>query len=248
MKRALLFLISTMIGAGFLACEGETAPGPAETPVMTRETPATITPSDEPRQPKTSPGNFENLIADYESKDRVIWQKPGMVISLLGDLEGKTVADIGAGSGYFAFRLVPKAKKVIGVEIDPRFIAFMDSIKVRLPQPYQERFESRLAKPQDPMLKPGEADAVVMVNTYGYIENRPQYLATLSKGMSDGAQLLIIDFKKNSLPVGPEDEYKVAVGQVERELKSAGFLIQKIDNETLDYQYIVMATKDGGKK
>lgn len=215
---------------------------------MTRETPSPVSTRVEPRQPKASPGNFENLIADYESKDRVIWQKPDMVISLLGDLEGKTVADLGAGSGYFAFRMLPKAQKVIGVDIDPRFIAFMDSVKVRLSKQYQDRFESRLAKPDDPMLKPGEADAVVMVNTYGYIENRVNYLKTLSKGMSDHADLLIIDFKKNSLPVGPEDEFKVAVSQVERELKSAGFEIQKIDNEALDYQYIVMAAKSETNK
>lgn len=215
---------------------------------MTRETPSPVSTSIEPRQPQASPGNFENLIADYESKDRVIWQKPDMVISLLGDLEGKTVADLGAGTGYFAFRLVPKAQKVIGVDIDRRFIEFMDSVKVRLPKPYQDRFESRLAKPDDPMLQPEEADAVVMVNTYGYIENRVKYLQILSKGMSGGAQLLIIDFKKNSLPIGPEDEFKVAVTQVERELKAAGFNIRKIDNEALDYQYIVMAEKSETNK
>ena len=248
MKRALLFFFTTTAWAAFWGCQSDTPPVSSESPGMTRETPPPVSTSIEPRQPKASPGNFENLIADYESKDRVIWQKPGMVISLLGDLEGKTVADLGAGTGYFAFRMVPKAKKVIGLDIDPRFIAFMDSVKVRLPKQYQDRFESRLAKLNDPMLNPGEADAVVMVNTYGYIENRVNYLQTLSKGMSDNAEILIIDFKKNSLPVGPEDEFKVAVSQVERELKAAGFEIQKIDNEALDYQYIVMAIKGGAKK
>lgn len=248
MKRALYFFSISVVWAGFGACQNDAPPVSSESPGMTRETPSPVSTSIEPRQPQASPGNFENLIADYESKDRVIWQKPDMVISLLGDLEGKTVADLGAGTGYFAFRLVPKAQKVIGVDIDRRFIEFMDSVKVRLPKPYQDRFESRLAKPDDPMLQPEEADAVVMVNTYGYIENRVRYLQILSKGMSGGAQLLIIDFKKNSLPIGPEDEFKVAVSQVERELKAAGFNIRKIDNEALDYQYIVMAEKSETNK
>ena len=193
--------------------------------------------------PKTGAGNFESLIADYESKDRGIWQKPELVISQLGDLGGKTVADIGAGTGYFTFRMVPKAKKVIGIDIDQRFINFLDSVKVRLPSQYRERFESRLAKPDDPLLRPGEVDVVVVVNTYGYIQNRIQYLKTLSKGMSPGAQLLIIDFKKNNLPIGPPDEYKVALGQVEKELVTAGFGIEKIDKDALDYQYIILAIK-----
>lgn len=193
--------------------------------------------------PKTGTGNFENLVADFERKDRSIWQKPDMVISLLGSLEGKTVADIGAGTGYFTFRMLPTAKKVIGIDIDQRFIQFMDSVKVRMPELYRKRFETRLAKPDNPLLAPEEADAVVIVNTYGYIEHRVQYFKTVWKGMAPGAKMLIIDFKKNNLPIGPPDEFKIALSQVEQELLAAGFIINKIDRESLDYQYIVIASK-----
>lgn len=237
----LLFAIALLLTSVFACQDAQPAPEPN---VLTRETPAPATTVSEPLPlPKTSEGNFENLVADYESKDRVIWQKPNVVISRLGNLEGKTVADIGAGTGFFTFRLVPKAKKVIGIDIDPRFINFLDSVKVRLPLQYRERFESRLAKPEDPLLRPGEADAVIIVNTYGYIEHREQYLKTLWKGMANGGKLLIIDFKKNSLPVGPPDEFKVALLQVEKELTSAGFDMTDIDKDALDYQYIVLATK-----
>ena len=242
MNRVLLFLSAAIASACLWACQGETPPPTTEQP-MTREIPTPTAASTELPRPRPGAGSFENLVADYESKDRVIWQKPGMVISLLGELEGKTVADIGAGTGYFTFRMVPRAKKVIGIDIDPRFIDFMDSVKVRLPEQYRERFESRLALPNDPKLKPGEADAVVIVNTYGYIQKRVKYLQTLAKGMSAGSTLLIIDFKKNNLPIGPSDEYKVALSQVESELEAGGFNIARIDNETLDYQYIVLATK-----
>ncbi len=238
----LLFYISVLVS--LLSCNGEAPPRATDSPAMTRETPSPLATSNEsPAAHSGSGGSFENLISDYESKDRVIWQKPNMVISMLGDLRGKTVVDIGAGSGYFTFRMVPLAEKVIGVDIDPRSIAFMDSIKVRLPEQYRSRFESRLAHPDDPSLQPEEADAVIIVNTYGYIENRVTYLRTLAKGMKTNADLLIIDFKKNSLPIGPDDAYKVAVGQVEDELLAAGFLVSTIDNEALDYQYIILAKK-----
>ncbi len=187
--------------------------------------------------------SFESLVADYESKDRVIWQKPDRVISLLGDLSGKTVADIGAGTGYFAFRLVPVAAKVIAVDIDPRFIHFMDSIKVRLTPVYQRRFETRLARPDNPMLLPEEVDAVIIVNTYGYLSHRPTYLKTLWEGMKPQAKLLIIDFKKTRLPIGPPDEYKVALSEVVKEVESVGFQLTTVDQETLEYQYIVVAQK-----
>ena len=244
MKYYLPYFQAMILVFAFAACRRESS-NTAEMPALAREkSPAPATTVSEPMPlPKTGAGNFESLVADYENKERGIWQKPELVISMLGDLSDKTVADIGAGTGYFTFRLVPKAKKVIGIDIDRRFIRFLDSVNVRLPEQYRRRFESRLARPDDPTLKPGEADAVVIVNTYGYIENRIQYLKTLAKGLTPEGRLLIIDFKKNNLPIGPPDEYKVALSQVEKELITAGFGIEKIDKDALDYQYIVLAVK-----
>lgn len=242
------YLVSITTGISMLlfsACGGSNDNMPtSDQPALSRERPAPATTVSEPDPlPYSGEGGFEALVADFESENRVIWQKPDLVISQLGDLEGKTVADIGAGTGYFTFRMVPRAAKVIGIDIDPRFITFMDSMKVRLPQQYRDRFESRLAKPNDPLLRPNEADAVIIVNTYGYIEKRVQYLKTLWKGVAPDGEVLIIDFKKNNLPVGPSDQYKVALGQVEQELLAAGFELVKTDKEALRYQYIVLARK-----
>ncbi|MCC6283490.1 MAG: class I SAM-dependent methyltransferase [Saprospiraceae bacterium] len=238
------FSLFILLLAVFSACREESASPPESPNSLMREQPAPAAKVSDPLPlPKTGEGSFENLVADFESKDRGIWQKPNMVISLLGDLEGKTVADIGAGTGYFTFRMVPKAKKVIGIDIDQRFIDFMDSVKVRLDVRYRDRFETRLAKADDPLLRPEEADAVVLVNTYGYIKNRGQYLKTLWKGMAPGGRLLIIDFKKNNLPIGPPDEFKVSLSQAERELLSSGFSIDRVDQDALDYQYIILAEK-----
>ncbi len=240
MYRFLVLFFGLLLGG----CKENPVPVSETTPSMARETPGKIVSNTEPESiVKSGQGNFESLVAVWEDKDRAIWQKPELVISHLGDLSEKTVADIGAGTGYFTFRLVPKAKKVIGIDIDSRFINFLDSIKVKLPMPLAKRFESRLAKPEDPMLRTGEADVVMIVNTYAYIENRSAYLDLLKKGMSRDGELLIIDFKRNNIPVGPPDEFRVSVTQVETELKKAGFKIEKTDTESLDYQYIVLAQK-----
>jgi hypothetical protein len=50
------------------------------------------------------------------------------------------------------------------------------------------------------------------------------------------------------MQVGPPEEYKVSSGQVQRELESAGFTITRIDNTSLDYQYIVLASKSAEDK
>ncbi len=240
-----VFLLLLLV-AGLNACQsntGQSVQPNDHTPPMAQEKPSITLDALKPPAFPADAGSFESLVSDYESKDRVIWQKPGLVISLLGDLTGKTVADIGAGTGYFAFRLVPVAQRVIAVDIDPRFINFMDSIKVRLPEAYQGRFETRLAKPNNPMLVAEEADAVIIINTYGYLRDRVAYLKLLSAGMKPKAQLLVIDFKKNNLSIGPSNEYKVAVADAVRELEAAGFLSTRVDQESLDYQYIIIAQK-----
>lgn len=185
--------------------------------------------------------NFKTLVKDYENESRVIWQKPDLVMNTIGNLENKVVADIGAGTGYFSFRMLPKAKKVIAIDIDKRFISFMDSIKSQLPQNYRDQFESRLATATNPNLKDEEVNAVLIVNTYIYIENRVDYLKILKKGMAPNAKLIIIDFKKKNIPVGPPQEAKIPESQVEEELTNAGFENIQIDEKTLDYQYIVTA-------
>lgn len=197
-------------------------------------------------EPKGSPEDsiaFEERLADYESKDRVFWQKPDLVVDRLGDLSTKTVADIGAGSGYFARRLAYKAKRVIAIDIDPNFIHFMDSIKVvELPTDIQQKFETRLATFDDPKLNPKEADIVLIVNTYLYIQDRVVYMRRLKEGLAPGGQVVIIDFKKKRIPLSnPQQGIRVPLFEVEEELFEAGYSRVISDDTSLDYQYIVVA-------
>ncbi len=184
-------------------------------------------------------GDFEEKVSTYEDDDRDIWQKPERVIDLMGPLEGKTVVDIGAGSGYFAFRCVPEAEKVIAVDIDPDFVAFLENKKALLSQNQQEKFEVRLASPDDPMLDDNEVDAVLLVNTYAYIENRIAYFKALKPKIRENGKIVIIEFKMKTIPNGPPPEEKIAMHQVEHELQQAGYDRISTDDQTLDYQYII---------
>jgi len=179
----------------------------------------------------------------YESDARVIWQRPELVMSVLGALEGRTVADIGAGTGYFAFRLAAAGANVIAIDIDPRAISFMQSEEQRYSAEVQSRFSTRLANENDPSLANGEVNIVLMVNTYIYIEDRVAYFERLKEGMQQGGELVIIDFKKKKTPIGPDVTDRVALSDVQRELGLAGYKILEIDESTLDYQYVIKAVK-----
>lgn len=186
----------------------------------------------------------ENILQQVSDDGRIVWQKPEEVVDMLGDISDKTIADIGAGSGYFTFRFAFKAKKVIAIDIDPTMIEIVQTFRGQLPSEIEEKIETRLALPNNPMIEDGEADIIVIINTIGYIENRISYLRKLSKGLSENGEIFILDFKAKNIPINaPPLDYRVPLGILERELEESGYAIKSSDDRTLDYQYIVKAYK-----
>lgn len=185
---------------------------------------------------------FEAL-EDLDHGDRENWQKPQMVISRLGDLSDKVVADIGAGTGYFTMPLARKARKVIAIDIEQNFLDYINRRLSHSTDRATLNVETRLVKPEDPMLKEGEADLVLIVNTYGFISERVAYFTKVRKGLKPDGKLVVIDFKKEPLPVGPPTETKLATTQVSAELDSAGFRTVTVDFTSLEYQYTLTAEK-----
>jgi ubiquinone/menaquinone biosynthesis C-methylase UbiE len=183
--------------------------------------------------------DFDQLAARFEDPSRAEWQKPEKVIATLGPLEGKTVADIGAGTGYFAFPIAKKAAKVIAIVIDKRFLDYIDHKKQT--QKTGANIETRLTVPDSAGLEPREADLIVIVDTYHHIENRVEYLKKLKNAFRKGGVLVIIDFKKETTPTGPPVELRLTEAQVQSELKAAGFTVVSADKDMLPYQYLIKA-------
>jgi len=190
----------------------------------------------------SGPG-FETEAKEYESPDRVIWQKPDLVIQELGDVNGKTVADLGAGTGYFSRRIAYKGARVIAIDIDPKAIQWMQEQKTKFPEELQDRLVIRKATEDDPKLKDNEVDMVLLVNTYSYIKNRVTYFTKLQKAIRKGGIVLIIDFKKTDTPFGPKVQERVDLTDVEQELTQAGYDVIMKDESSLEYQYILKAIK-----
>ncbi len=184
------------------------------------------------------------LPLDSTATDRENWQKPQMVISLLGDLSVMTVADIGAGTGYFTMRLARKAKKVIAIDIDEEMLKYIDRQVKKNRDTLELNIETRYTNADDPSLHPDEVDLVLIVNTYPYITDRVNYFQKVRSGISEGGRLVVIDFKKRKLPVGPPVDQKVSASLVVNQLDSAGFSPIEINSNSLEYQFIVTAFKN----
>ncbi len=187
--------------------------------------------------------DFDNLVKKYEDPERVNWQNPDKVFEKMGNLSGKTVADIGVGTGYFAFRLVRKGANVIGIDIEEKFLEYIESRKSDLPGSLSEKITTRLTVPDDPNLSPNEVDWVLIVNTYYILDNRISYLKKIRQGLKPGGKLIVVDYKSGDLPVGPTEEEKITANEAVAEMENAGFHMIEKDLNSLQYQYIIVAQK-----
>lgn len=179
-----------------------------------------------------------DLAKRFESPERDAYQKPEKVLEYLGDVEGKTIVDIGAGSGYFSVKLASKGAKVIAADVNDEF---QEIIKKRIEENSLTNIETRKIPYDSPDLKNGEADMVLIVNTYHHIENRTDYFPKVKQGTKTEGKLVIIDFFKVDAPVGPPVNHKIAIDKVIHELKEAGYTSFEINVDLLPYQYIITA-------
>lgn len=190
---------------------------------------------------------ISNIIPEVEEgqQDRLIWQQPGKILSLFGDLTGKTVADVGAGSGFFTVQLAYRNAKVLALDIDKKSIDFINNLKVALNEKGSigENIETRLVAPDNTYLKNEEVDYILIVNTLPYISNRIPYLRHLTKALKKGGKIVIVDFKMKKIPdeVGPPLSERLPLYKVEQDLEKAGFTLLKSDDASLDFQYVVQA-------
>jgi len=162
----------------------------------------------------------------------------------LGLRDGERVADIGAGSGYFALRFarhVGAAGRVYAVDVSPDMVLHLNR---QIRQTGVDTVRTILAPADDPLLADASVDRIFICNTWHHIANHPQYLAILRKALRPGGQIVIIDFQKRALPVGPPPEMKAERDDVVREFEREGFTLAK-EPGVLPYQYFLMFVPRG---
>ena len=170
-----------------------------------------------------------------EDPSRDEWQKPHDVVMALNLKPTDTIADIGAGTGYFARRFAMHAGKVYAVDIDQKLldIAAKDA---------PANLKTVLATADDPRLPDGSVDVIFFCDVLHHIENRAAYYPKLAKALKPGGRIVVIEFYKKDMPIGPPPSMKLSDDEVIAEFRGAGFALSK-RLDILPYQYYLFFDK-----
>lgn len=184
--------------------------------------------------------SVDELIEKFDDPQRLIWQKPDEVIASLGDISGKNILDIGAGSGYFAIRLAKKGAQVVAADVEQEFLSHIEKVAR---SSSVDNLKTQLIPVSGPDSLSAEMDIVLLVNTYHHIEDRVDYFKGLRAQLPENSELVIVDFKKklSENAPGPPESLKVSYEEVRVELKKAGFKDFSVDLGLLPYQYLLKA-------
>lgn len=180
----------------------------------------------------------EKWAAHFEGPERDAWQQPEHVIEKMEISLGMTVADIGAGTGYFLphlSRAVGRAGRVHALDIEENLVQHMSK---RIVEEKLDNVQARRIAADDPELEAGSVDRILIVNTWHHIEARNAYAAKLKKALKPDGELFIVDFELES-EKGPPRDHKLAKETIVQELRSGGFEAEIIEEKLME-QYIVV--------
>jgi ubiquinone/menaquinone biosynthesis C-methylase UbiE len=167
--------------------------------------------------------NAADWAKTFDDPARDTWQMPARVIDALRLRKGQTVADVGAGTGYFSTRLAKSAgaPKVYAVDIEPSMVAYLTE---RAKGEGLSNMSAVLAGADTTNL-PEPVDVVLIVDTFHHIPNRVAYFTALKTKLKPGGRVAIVDFRKDA-PQGPPVEFRFTPDQITAELGQAGFQLQ----------------------
>ncbi len=181
-------------------------------------------------------GGAEHWAKVFDDPERDKWQKPHEVISALKLAPDQSVADIGAGTGYFAVRfahMLPQGR-VYGVDVEPDMVKYLGE---RAKKESLANLTAVAGAPDDARI-PAPVDLVILVDVYHHIDQRADYFRTLRASLKPGGRVAVIDFRMDA-PSGPPKNARIAPDRVKSEMKRAGYVLDT-EHAFLPNQYFLI--------
>ena len=131
------------------------------------------------------------------------------------------VADIGAGSGYFTFRVAPLVPrgKVLAEDIDADMLKMIERRKAAA---HFANVETILGTTTDPKLPPDGIDAVILVDTYHEWDHPLEMMQAILRELKPGGQVIQLEYRAEDSSVQILPHHKMTVAQARKEMEAAG--------------------------
>jgi SAM-dependent methyltransferase len=156
--------------------------------------------------------------ADWlERAERMREERPDLVLAALGLKPGMAVADIGAGSGYYARRMSER--------VGPSGVVYATDIQPEMLQLLEQEAAARgisnvrpvLATPTDPKLPAQSVDLAVMVDVYHELEHPYETLSAIVRALKPGGRIAFVEFRANDRKVPIRASHTMSEEQIRKE-------------------------------
>ncbi|MGK7938683.1 MAG: class I SAM-dependent methyltransferase [Crocosphaera sp.] len=184
-------------------------------------------------------GHQEFLWLERPSREQQ--EQPSKVIESLNLKPTDIIADIGAGSGYFSFRmssLVPQGK-VFAVDIQPEMLEIIDFLKK---ENKVDNIETILGSLNNPNLPKNSIDLVLMVDTYHEFEYPQEMMENIVTALKPGGQVILAEYRRENPLIPIKTLHKMTEKQVKKEMNTVGLNWEKTE-ETLPQQHLLFFRK-----
>ena len=174
--------------------------------------------------------------------ERLLEEDPDQAMRLIRVARGSTVADLGAGSGYFTVRLakaVGTAGKVYAVDIQQ---GMLDLLQRAVAKEKLTNVVPVLGAVDDPKLPDESLDLVLMVDVYHELSAPQATLAHLKRALKPGGRLILLEYRAEDPDVPILPEHKMTKAQVKLEVEHEGFKQQRVYDD-LPRQHLIVFTR-----
>jgi len=171
--------------------------------------------------------------------ERAEEERPDTVIAALELKDGQTVADLGAGSGYFSVRMAPllgPTGKVLAVEIQDEML---DAIRSRAAALKAGHIEAVKGTETDPGLAAGSVDLVLMVDVYHELAYPFETMTRVVAALKPSGRVAFVEYRKEDSSVPIKEAHKMSLAQLDGEMRAVG-LARVRTVETLPLQHIAI--------
>lgn len=162
-----------------------------------------------------------------ERSEREIEELPETALSKIGLKPGMTVADVGAGVGYFTVRIgkrVGPDGKIYAVDVQPEMLSIL---KDRARKANLSNIQPILGSESDPRLPPGCCDLILMVDVYHELSQPQKMLQKMRRALKKDGRLVLLEYRKEDPHIPIRPEHKMSVEEAKAEVEAEGFKLEK---------------------